>query len=106
MRCGRCGCTTAALNGSGRPEAAAVRINQARALWRELGDDRGGDHPLPEALAYARALLTGPPGTVTRIDADLNDPAALLAAARDRLDFTRPAAVLLVSTLGRIGGPG
>ena len=30
----------AALNAAGMPEAAAVRINQARALWRELGDDR------------------------------------------------------------------
>jgi len=30
----------AALSAAGRPEAAAVRINQARALWRELGNDR------------------------------------------------------------------
>jgi MFS family permease len=42
-------------------------------------------------LAYARALLTGPPGTIGHIDADLNDPSALpalsqiLSAGGDRL---------------------
>jgi hypothetical protein len=57
-------------------------------------------------LAHARALLTGPPGTVTYIAATLDDPAALLAAARDWLDFTQPVAVLVMSTLGHIGDPG
>ncbi len=59
----------------------------------------------PLVLAFARALLTGPSGTVTHIDADLNDPAGLLAAAGEWLDFTQPVAVLLVSTLGHIGDP-
>jgi hypothetical protein len=59
----------------------------------------------PLVLAFARALLTGPPGTVTCIDADLNDPAALLAAAGEWLDFTQPVAILLMSTLGHIGDP-
>jgi hypothetical protein len=59
----------------------------------------------PLVLAFARALLTGPSGTVTHIDADLGHPAELLAAARDWLDFTQPVAILLVSTLGHIGDP-
>ena len=33
----------------------------------------------PVVLAHARALLTGPPGTIGHIDADLNDPSALPA---------------------------
>ena len=57
-------------------------------------------------LSHARALLTGPPGTVTHVAATLHDPAALLAAARDWLDFTQPAAILLMSTLGHVGNPG
>jgi len=60
----------------------------------------------PLVLAYARALLTGPAGTVDHIDADLNDPGTLLDSARELLDFTRPLAILLISTLGQIGHPG
>jgi hypothetical protein len=59
----------------------------------------------PLVLAFARALLTGPSGTVNHIDADLGHPAGLLAAARDWLDFTQPVAILLVGTLGHIGDP-
>jgi hypothetical protein len=59
----------------------------------------------PMVLAFARALLTGPSGAVTCIDADLGHPAELLAASRDWLDFTQPVAILLVSTLGHIGDP-
>jgi hypothetical protein len=59
----------------------------------------------PLVLTFAKALLTGPSGTVTHIDADLGHPARLLAAARDQLDFTQPVAILLVSTLGHIGDP-
>jgi hypothetical protein len=59
----------------------------------------------PLVLAHARALLTGPPGTTGHIDADLNDPATLLAIARTQLGFTRPAAILLMTTLGHIGDP-
>jgi S-adenosyl methyltransferase len=56
----------------------------------------------PLVMTFARALLNGPSGAVTHIDGDLQDPAALLTAARDCLDFTRPAAILLMSTLGHI----
>jgi hypothetical protein len=56
-------------------------------------------------LAYARTLLTSPPGTVTQVAATLYDPAALLAAARDWLDYTQPTAILVMSTLGHIGNP-
>jgi len=59
----------------------------------------------PLVLTFARALLTGPSGTVTCIDTDLRHPAGLLAAARGWLDFTQPVATLLVSTLGHIGDP-
>ena len=38
-------------------------------------------------------------------DADLNDPAALLAIARSQLGVTQPAAILLMTTLGHIGDP-
>jgi S-adenosyl methyltransferase len=60
----------------------------------------------PVVLAHARALLTGPPGTVGYLDADLTDPATLLDQASALLDFTRPVAVLLISALGHIGDPG
>ena len=59
----------------------------------------------PLVLAHARALLTGPPGTTGHIDADLNDPGTLLAIARTQLGFTRPAAILVMTTLGHIGDP-
>jgi len=59
----------------------------------------------PLVLAFARALLTGPPGAVTCIDADLRRPAGLLAAARGCLDLTQPTAILLTSVLGHIGHP-
>ena len=51
----------------------------------------------PLVLACARALLTGPTGTVTCIDADLNDPAGLLAAAGEWLDFTLYEVIRLLS---------
>jgi len=60
----------------------------------------------PVVLAHARALLTGPPGAVSYIAADLEDPDGLLDAARDQLDFTQPAAILLMSILGLVGAPG
>jgi hypothetical protein len=59
----------------------------------------------PLVLARARALLTGPPGTVDHLQADLNDPAGLLGQAGHLLDLTRPVAVLLMSILGHIGDP-
>jgi hypothetical protein len=54
----------------------------------------------PVVLAHARALLTGSPaGTVEYIDSDLRDPGKIIGAARGFLDFTKPAALLLVAVL-------
>ena len=54
----------------------------------------------PLVLVYARALLTArPPGRCGYVDADLRDTTALLRKASRTLDFTRPAAVLLLAIL-------
>jgi hypothetical protein len=54
----------------------------------------------PLVLAYARALLTSSPqGSCDYIEADLRDPPAILARASQTLDFTQPAAVLLLAVL-------
>jgi hypothetical protein len=60
----------------------------------------------PFVLAHARsrhASSTG--GGTDYIDADLNDPDALLRIARGRLDFSRPVAIMLMGILGHIGNP-
>jgi SAM-dependent methyltransferase len=60
----------------------------------------------PLVMAHAQGLLTGTlPGTVDYIDADLNRPADILRIAREKLDFTRPVAVMLIGILGHIGDP-
>jgi hypothetical protein len=54
----------------------------------------------PLVLVHARALLTSSPqGSCDYIEADLRDTAAVLAGARQTLDFTRPVAVLLLAVL-------
>jgi O-methyltransferase involved in polyketide biosynthesis len=54
----------------------------------------------PLVLAHARALLTSSPeGRTAYLDADLRDPAKILAQAAQTLDFSRPVAVLLVAVL-------
>jgi O-methyltransferase involved in polyketide biosynthesis len=54
----------------------------------------------PLVLVHARALLTSTPEGVTEyIEADLNDPDAIIAAARETLDFSRPVAVTLLGIL-------
>ena len=56
----------------------------------------------PLVLTHARALLTSAPaGRTAYIDADLRDPAAILAdpATRDVLDFSQPVALMLVAIL-------
>ena len=54
----------------------------------------------PVVLAHARALLTSSQeGKTAYLDADLRDPAAILAQAADTLDFSQPVAVLLVAVL-------
>src|ERR1700742_3612173 len=54
----------------------------------------------PIVLAHARALLTSSPeGATAYLDADLRDPAKILAQAAETLDFSQPVAVLLVAVL-------
>ncbi|MFI0355287.1 SAM-dependent methyltransferase [Actinomadura sp. 9N407] len=60
------------------------------------------DHD-PLVLAHARALLTSTPaGATDYIDADLRDPAKILAEAARTLDFTKPVALMLMGVLGHI----
>jgi hypothetical protein len=53
----------------------------------------------PIVLAHARALLTGAPGTVAYIQADLRDSSAILAEAARTMDYRQPVAVMLLMTL-------
>jgi hypothetical protein len=60
----------------------------------------------PLVLAHARALLAGmTEGSTDYIDADLNDPTALLRVAREKLDFSRPVAIMLMGILAHVGNP-
>ena len=60
----------------------------------------------PMVLIHARALLTSsPPSTTDYIDADLNDPSSIVTIAREKLDFSRPLAIMLMGILGHIGNP-
>jgi hypothetical protein len=52
----------------------------------------------PVVHAHTNALLTGT-GTTKVILIDLRNPQAILAKAKTFLDFTRPAALLLVAVL-------
>jgi S-adenosyl methyltransferase len=54
---------------------------------------------------YPADRQAGPPASTHHIHADLNHPGALLDEARAALDFSRPAAVLLMQVLGHIGDP-
>lgn len=57
----------------------------------------------PLVLAHARALLTSTPeGETAYLDANLYDPDALLKAAEDTLDFSRPVALMILYTLGHV----
>ncbi|CND72838.1 S-adenosyl methyltransferase [Mycobacterium tuberculosis] len=57
----------------------------------------------PMVLAHAHALLTSTPeGATTYVDADLHQPDEILKAARQRLDFDRPIALMLMGVLGHI----
>jgi hypothetical protein len=54
----------------------------------------------PLVLAHARALLTSSrEGACDYLDADLRDPETILRGAARTLDFTQPAAVMLVAVL-------
>jgi hypothetical protein len=60
----------------------------------------------PLVMTHARALLTGiTPDTTAYIEGDVNDPEKIITAARAKLDFTRPVAVMLMGVLGHIGDP-
>ena len=57
----------------------------------------------PLVLVYARALLTsGPRGRCGYIDADLRDPAAILAQAARTLDFSQPVALMMLGIVGNV----
>jgi hypothetical protein len=57
----------------------------------------------PLVLAHARILLTSSREGVTHyVDADLHDPATILAEAAETLDFHRPVALFLIGVLGHI----
>jgi hypothetical protein len=57
----------------------------------------------PMVLAHAQVLLTSTPeGACDYIDADVRDPEAILRQAAKTLDFTRPAALMLMGILGLV----
>jgi hypothetical protein len=57
----------------------------------------------PLVLAHARALLTSTPeGRTVYLDADAHDPAAIVRASADTLDFARPIGVILLGILNFI----
>jgi S-adenosyl methyltransferase len=57
----------------------------------------------PLVLAHARALLTSTPeGATDYVDADMRDPAAILARAAATLDLGQPVALMLIAVLGHI----
>jgi hypothetical protein len=59
----------------------------------------------PIVLSHARALLTSTPqGACGYVDADMHDPATILAAAAQTLDFAKPVAVMLLSVLHLASG--
>ena len=57
----------------------------------------------PLVLAHAQALLVGTPeGATDYIEADLNDPDAILMQATKTLDLSRPVAIVLMGILAHI----
>ncbi|MER5647983.1 SAM-dependent methyltransferase [Streptosporangium sp. NPDC002524] len=57
----------------------------------------------PLVLTHAQALLSSSPeGRCDYIQADARDPEAILRAAADTLDFTRPIALMLFGVMGTI----
>jgi S-adenosyl methyltransferase len=57
----------------------------------------------PLVLVHAQALLTSTPeGTCHYIDADLREPANILAGAAATLDFSQPVALMLMEILGHV----
>ena len=57
----------------------------------------------PMVLSHARALMkSAPGGAVGYVDADVRDSDAIVAGARETLDFTQPVAVMLLFTLAYV----
>jgi S-adenosyl methyltransferase len=57
----------------------------------------------PMVLSHARALMkSAPGGAVGYVDADIRDCPAIVAGARATVDFSQPAAVLLLFTLAYV----
>jgi S-adenosyl methyltransferase len=57
----------------------------------------------PMVLVHARALMkSAPGGAIGYVDADVCDPATIVADARATLDFGQPAAIMLLATLGQV----
>jgi hypothetical protein len=58
----------------------------------------------PIVLSHAQALLkSSPQGVCAYLDADLRDPAGILAEAAQTLDFGQPVAVMLIAVMHFIG---
>lgn len=58
----------------------------------------------PLVLAHARSLLTSTPeGTTDYVHADLRDPDAILRAAAETLDLSRPVGLMLLGVMAHIG---
>ncbi len=58
----------------------------------------------PIVLSHAQALLKSTPqGVCAYLDADLRDPAGILAKAAQTLDFGQPVAVMLIAVMHFIG---
>jgi hypothetical protein len=57
----------------------------------------------PMVLSHARAMMTSAPGgAIGFVDADVRDPDAIVAGARETLDLGQPTAVLLLFTLAYV----
>ncbi|GGL91939.1 hypothetical protein GCM10010129_39640 [Streptomyces fumigatiscleroticus] len=57
----------------------------------------------PLVLTHAQALLTSSPeGVCAYVDADVRDPARILAEAAGTLDFDRPVALTMMGIMGQI----
>jgi hypothetical protein len=58
----------------------------------------------PMVLSHARALMrSAPGGAVGYVDADVREPGAIVAGARETLDLSQPVAVMLLFTLAYVG---
>jgi hypothetical protein len=61
----------------------------------------------PVVLSHARALLRSAEGGLTSyVDADVREPATILAAAAKTLDLSQPVALVMIDVLSFISGPG